>query len=103
MLRIIEDLMSLSRIEADRFVAPASSVDVARSFERPWTTSVMRGGGHAANSGVDLADDLPPVRGDRAQLVQVLDNLISNAVRYGCDRPGSTIDIAVERTALGRR
>ena len=34
--------------------------------------------------------DLPPVRGDRAQLIQVLDNLIGNAVRYGCDRPGCT-------------
>jgi two-component system phosphate regulon sensor histidine kinase PhoR len=37
------------------------------------------------------------VRGDRAQLLQVLDNLISNAVRYGCDGPGSVIDIAASR------
>jgi two-component system phosphate regulon sensor histidine kinase PhoR len=44
-----------------------------------------------------LPDNLPPIRGDRAQLVQVLDNLIGNAVRYGCDKPGSCIDIAASR------
>jgi two-component system phosphate regulon sensor histidine kinase PhoR len=43
---------------------------------------------------LDLREGLPPVRGDRGQLIQLLDNLISNAVRYGCDRPGSTIEIA---------
>ena len=38
------------------------------------------------------------MRGDRAQLVQVLDNLIGNALRYGCDRPGSRIEIAAGRS-----
>jgi two-component system phosphate regulon sensor histidine kinase PhoR len=96
MLRIIEDLMSLSRIEADRFVAPEGRVALADIIE-----TAMRNAAHASSSRacelkLDLAGDLPPVRGDRAQLVQLLDNLISNALRYGCDRPGSTIDIAAK-------
>jgi two-component system, OmpR family, phosphate regulon sensor histidine kinase PhoR len=97
MLRIIEDLMSLSRIEADRFVAPPGSVDVAGVVRTAVDNAGHAGGGHACEFRLDLAGDLPPVRGDRAQLVQVLDNLIGNAMRYGCDRPGSTIDIAAER------
>jgi two-component system phosphate regulon sensor histidine kinase PhoR len=98
MLRIIEDLMSLSRIEADRFVAPGEWVDI-----EDIVGTAVSNAGHVRGSGacefkVALAPDLPPVRGDRAQLVQVLDNLIGNAVRYGCDRPGAAVDITAERS-----
>ena len=96
MLRIIEDLMSLSRIEADRFVAPNERVDVVDIVN-----AAVANAGHLRSNAscefkLDLPAELPPVRGDHAQLVQLLDNLISNAVRYGCDRPGATIDIAAE-------
>jgi molecular chaperone DnaK len=37
------------------------------------------------------------VRGDSAQLIQLFDNLISNALRYGCDKPDSLIEVAVVR------
>ena len=46
---------------------------------------------------LELTADLPSVRGDRAQLVQLFDNLISNAVRYGCDKPGAELSITAER------
>jgi two-component system phosphate regulon sensor histidine kinase PhoR len=97
MLRIIEDLMSLSRIEADRFVAPSESVIVADIVNTALANAGHVRGGGQCEFDVKLADDLPPLRGDRAQLVQVLDNLISNAVRYGCDRPGSCIKITAQR------
>ena len=98
MLRIIEDLMSLSRIEADRFVAPGEHIDV----EDIVSTAIANAGHLAASTTCEfnlrLQDGLPTVRGDRSQLIQLLDNLVSNAVRYGCDRSGSRIDIAGERS-----
>ena len=98
MLRIIEDLMSLSRIEADRFLAPGDQVEVADVVG-----TATANAGHLAASAtcefnVQLPADLPPVRGDRSQLIQMLDNLVSNAVRYGCDSSGSRIDIVGERS-----
>ncbi|MFL6726774.1 MAG: sensor histidine kinase [Sphingomicrobium sp.] len=98
MLRIIEDLMSLSRIEADRFVAPNEQVRIDDIIE-----GAVANAGHVRGSTncefkLDVAPDLPAIRGDRAQLIQVLDNLISNAVRYGCDRPGALIDLAAARS-----
>ncbi len=97
MLRIIEDLMSLSRIEADRFLAPGENVDIRDTIETALGNAGHLRGKRFCEFRIDIADDLPPVRGDRAQLIQVLDNLIGNALRYGCDRPGSVIDIAAER------
>jgi two-component system phosphate regulon sensor histidine kinase PhoR len=97
MLRIIEDLMSLSRIEADRYLAPDDSVSIADIAETA-LANVANGRRGQCDFVVRVPEDLPPVRGDRAQLVQVLDNLISNAVRYGCDRPGCGVELTASRS-----
>ena len=97
MLRIIEDLMSLSRIEADRFVPPGEMVDVQDVVRTAISNAAFIRGGGQCEFEVTLPDALPSVKGDRAQLVQILDNLISNAVRYGCDRPGATIEVTAAR------
>jgi two-component system phosphate regulon sensor histidine kinase PhoR len=97
MLRIIEDLMSLSRIEADRFIAPSETVAIDEVI-----AAAVANAGHMRGSieypiNVDIPTGLPSVRGDRAQLVQVFDNLLGNAIRYGCDRPDASIDVTVAR------
>jgi two-component system phosphate regulon sensor histidine kinase PhoR len=97
MLRIIEDLMSLSRIEADRFVAPDELVKIGEVVGAAITNaSHLRGG--ARDFAVEVPENLPPIRADRAQLIQVFDNLLSNAIRYGCDRPDARIDVSAGRT-----
>ena len=98
MLRIIEDLMSLSRIEADRFLAPEEMVAVSDIVRTSLANASHLRGSRQCEFVVDLADDLPDVRGDRAQLVQVVDNLLGNAVHYGCDAPGSKIAISAVRS-----
>ena len=100
MLRIIEDLMSLSRIEADRFVAPGERVEIEDIVGAAVANAGHGRGRGACEFKVAVAPDLPPVRGDRAQLVQVLDNLLNNAVRYGCDKPGAAVEINAERSGL---
>ena len=96
MLHIIEDLMSLSRIQADRFVAPAGQVDLREVLDTAIATSAHMRRGGTCEIVADLPPDLPPIRGDRAQLLQLFDNLLSNALRYGCDKAGATVDIAAE-------
>ena len=96
MLRIIEDLMSLSRIEADRFVAPSDRVSLASVIQSSVATAGI--GGSQCRIELKIAEDLPHVRGDQAQLIQIFDNLVGNALRYGCDKPDCSIEISAEQS-----
>jgi two-component system phosphate regulon sensor histidine kinase PhoR len=98
MLQIIEDLMSLSRIEADRFLAPNETVSLNEIIEIAVANAGRLRGAAQCEIIVDVVPDLPPVRGDRAQLLQVVDNLISNAVRYGSTGPGSKVRVSATKT-----
>ena len=94
MLRIIEDLMSLSRVEADRFVAPTDQVAIASilgsAVERIRTRAQQCG----CEIHLAIQDGLPPVSGDFPQLVQLADNLLNNAVRYACISPSCEIRVS---------
>ena len=99
MQRLVDDLMSLSRIEADKFRAPDQPVDlsllaneVADVFRQDPSVK-----GRAID--IDMIDSVNPVRGDRAQLSQLLHNLVSNAVKYG--GAGTTVTIGLKTTRGG--
>jgi two-component system phosphate regulon sensor histidine kinase PhoR len=98
MLRVVEDLMSLSRIEADRFVPPAGRIDPAILLK----TAAAHAGVLAEQRGchirLEAAEDLPVIPGDPGLLGQVLDNLLANAVRYGGspERPEILLSAKVE-------
>jgi two-component system phosphate regulon sensor histidine kinase PhoR len=94
MLRIIEDLMSLSRIQADRFVVPGETVDIADVLRTAVANTAHVKGSGTYEFVIALPEHLPPVQGDRGQLVQLFDNLFSNAARYGCDKPSSKVEVA---------
>ena len=97
MLRIVEDLMSLSRIEADRFRAPDEQVDlgeVARiAIEHAAALAERRG--CRIDSAIEPGEAV--VAGDFGQLLQVADNLIGNAIRYGCNDRSATVRVSVRR------
>ncbi|MEO7786679.1 MAG: ATP-binding protein [Sphingomicrobium sp.] len=96
MLRIVEDLMSLSRIEADRFVTPDERV----SLDEIARIAAENGGLLARRMGCAINLDLAPagpIAGDFGQLLQLADNLVGNAVRYGCGGSDATVTI---RTAV---
>ena len=112
MLHIIEDLMSLSRIEADRFLAPTDRIAIASVVRSAVENARPVADKCGCDLHVELQDKLPAIAGDFPQLVQVVDNLLSNAVRYGCSAAhcqvrvtavaeGSSVRVEVSDTGPG--
>ena len=99
MLRIIEDLMSLSRVEANRFVKPTELVSIRDILDAVVTNTHFAAHARQCRVTTHYDEDLPEVPGDFNQLVQVFDNLLSNAVRYGCTGGECTISISVTEDA----
>jgi two-component system phosphate regulon sensor histidine kinase PhoR len=93
MQRVVEDLISLSRIEGERFNTPAEQLRLAPIVEAAVESHRHEADQRGSALRIDSSPDLPPIRGDRAELSQVLDNLIGNALRYG--RPGTPVTIAL--------
>ena len=83
MTRLIDDLLSLSRIELNAHVRPDSMVDL-----EPQVNHVLEYlAPLAKDSGIELETDIrvseARVIGDRDELVQVFQNLVENAMKYG--------------------
>lgn len=94
MLRIIEDLMGLSRIEADRFVTPIDKIALAEVIRSAVDNVRPLARDRDCEIRVELQDELPAIKGDFPQLVQMVDNLLSNALRYGCGDSGNVIRVS---------
>jgi len=91
MQRVVEDLISLSRIEAEKFTTPTEPVDIAPMIDVAVESAARMAADRGSKLKCNVASDLPPISADRGQILQVLDNLITNALRYG--EPGTPVSI----------
>ncbi|MBB5698776.1 ATP-binding protein [Sphingomonas yantingensis] len=90
MRRLVDDLMSLSRIEAEKYREPDQIVRLGELVEEVRAEVTSIADARAADLVTAIAD-APPIKGDRAQLSQVLHNLVGNAMKYG--RPGTPVTV----------
>ena len=95
MQQLLDDLMSLSRIEAEKFRAPDRAVDLAALAEEVRQSLCQTQDPRAADVEMVTQDALPPVIGDSVQLSQLLHNLIGNAMKYG--RAGTPVHVSLVR------
>jgi len=96
MTRLIDDLLSLSRIEMKAHLIPADEVDIVQTVKYASATLEPL----AKNRSIKLTMAAAPadeiwVKGERDELVQVFQNLIQNGLKYG--RNGGKIDVEFRR------
>jgi PAS domain S-box-containing protein len=90
--RLIDDLLSVARIESGRLSADLEPVDVG-----PLVADAVAGFPSAARDrvAVDVDPAMPAVLADRDKTLQVMTNLVSNALKYSS--AGTPVRVAVRR------
>jgi len=95
MSRLIDDLLSLSRIELRAHVAPQTPIDLVPVTKQMVDTLTPL----ARERGVEIRLETPEgpalIAGERDELVRVVENLVENAVKYG--DTGGSVEVAVTR------
>ncbi|MGE0179989.1 MAG: ATP-binding protein [Sphingomonas sp.] len=80
---LVDDLMSLSRIEAERFSAPRDPVSLLPLIEGVRGALAQLIASRNAELIIERDANAAVVAGDRVQLAQMLTNLVANAIKYG--------------------
>ncbi len=100
MRRLIDDLLSLTRIELNEHVPPEDAVPLEGVLRQ--VAASLEPLAHSERIVVDIAAaaDLPPVLGTREELIQLFQNLVQNAIKYG--REQGHVWITLGATADGQ-
>jgi two-component system phosphate regulon sensor histidine kinase PhoR len=93
MARLIDDLLSLSRIEQRQHMRPETPVDLG-NVARHVADALMP---LAEDRKVELHRNFPAgpvmVRGDRDELIRLVENLVENGIKYG--RTGGRVELSI--------
>jgi signal transduction histidine kinase len=92
--RMIGDLLDVSRIETRRLTLRSQPVDLVALSQAIVERSRQVTHGHPIH--LTISGAIPPIAVDAGRIEQVLDNLLSNAAKYG--DPGTDIQVRIERS-----
>ncbi|WP_439574576.1 ATP-binding protein [Phreatobacter sp.] len=102
MARLIDDLLSLSRVELNEHVRPSGRVDLVTLIGHVRDTLGPFAQAQEVSVQVTAAEPALPVTGDHDELIRLFENLVQNAIKYGAE--GRRVEITLSREAReGRR
>lgn len=93
--RLVADLLSLSRIELNEHIAPLGRVDLARAASDVVDAVSVISRERGVTIKADLGQGGATVAGDRDEIVQVIQNLIDNALKYSSH--GGAVELSIDR------
>lgn len=92
--RLVDDLLSLSRIEMNEHTLPNDDIDLRGVIQSVADLLIPQAHERAITVSLELDAITVPVAGDRDELTQLFQNLIENAIKYG--REGTAVHIGTE-------
>jgi len=109
LLRLINDILDLAKIEAQRMTLEFEEVDIAPLFNEVKTSNAGLFLNKPLELRLEIVEDLPTIWADRVRINQILNNLISNAVKFTQEghinlcayREGEWINLEVQDTGIG--
>jgi signal transduction histidine kinase/ActR/RegA family two-component response regulator len=97
LLALLNDILDLTKIEADRMALEAIEIDMIELVERVGATWTARAGEKSIDYDVEMDPAVPAVViGDPTRLSQILHNLLSNGIKF-TDRGGVGFRITAEK------
>ena len=92
MSRLIDDLLSLSRIELNEHVRPSEKCDLAVILKRTSDALTPVAQKRSMTIQMSIEAGLPAIIGKEDELAQLFQNLIDNAIKYG--KEGTTVSVS---------
>ena len=96
MAHIVQDLLTLSRFDSGRSGLNLTEVSFGELIESVANANRLEAQNHGHTLTVRLEDGLPQILADRERIVQVLVNVVANAIKYTPD--GGKIEISAGRS-----
>lgn len=91
MAHLVEDLLSLSRIELKEHTQPTGEVAILPLLRRLRSSLKFDADKRSMTIELDIPEPLRPVQGDEGEVEQALYNLMSNAIKYGREATAVTL------------
>ena len=105
MARLVDDLLSLSRIELRAHLAPETPVDLSSIAREILDSLVLMAREREVTLNLDVPQQPVTVAGDRDELLRLMENLVENAIKYGQrgGEVGITVAISGEEASISVR
>lgn len=113
MRQLVDELLDVATIQAGRLSLHLAEVDLAEVLDEVAEHQLPLANRKSVRLALRQGDGLVVARGDRSKLVQVLDNLVANAIKFSnldgevtvdaivTSEPGSSVTVTVSDDGIG--
>ncbi len=85
MTHIVQDLLTLSRFDSGRSELKMTQFPFGGAVQDMYNAVILEAQRHQHEVVLDVPEDLPEIRADRERVLQVMMNVVSNAIKYTPD------------------
>lgn len=100
LLDLINDILDLSKVEAGKYELAEQAVDMVSLIDLSTKQMFIQSQTAGVRLITEVPPDLPFLRGDKRSIVQILHNLISNAVKFTPENGTVTVSANINREGL---